>query len=402
MIATLISILLAIATLFYPHDIGIESLPQQFYWLPAVLLLIPILLWGLSFLALQKTEQNMTPRLLELIKSDTWTKLLMAGLIFFPLLAIICGLNPSLHLGLGVNASAIIWILCVGISVDLIFLLLWNILDFLNPFAIVNRFSRVAKSSVEADREVDLCRWTDSLSEIALKALAHNSSSLCHHSVNAMRENLRLFLECSKSIAHETQDKQSTSAGITDKIGYTLFYFLDRLTLIYRKALKMQLEPTCSHIVTTLGKIAVDAANCDISLVTFPVQAIGESSLQAEVEQMDQVAIKGSCTLLEAAKSILNQKNLAYQDLKDPFTSIISQLDAIAKETFRHNKDSNIKILIQPLYDLKAEFQKEPLSTHIDTPIIMTGIDAVIAEWTTLETVLKTMPKPPLSTNEKA
>jgi hypothetical protein len=279
---------------------------------------------------------------------------------------------------------------------DFLYLTIKRIYDYINPFSVLTFFTQAAKESVKNDREIDMCNWVESLSEIAVKSLNRSSNSLCLQSLNEMRDVLRIFFESASSIAHETQDTQSKSEGITDRVSYTLFYFLDRFSLIYHTALEKKIEPVCSAVVTTLGKVSVDAAHCDLSLVSHPVRLIGEFCREAEEHKMKEVPLKGSITLVEASRTIINTVDYTYQDLIDPFTSVINQLNETAKESFRQNKSLNINMLMQPLVDLKTIFQSEKLAAHRDTPAIQAAINNVLAEWETLDSVLRTMPPMPV------
>ncbi len=401
MFITLISMLVAALTVLFSFHDNIKEDPL----IANILLIVPILLllslvfiWAIGLQTFQKAEQNLTPRVLQLIKHDGHFKFYSAGLILTSLLAFFITINPAkLEHFFKISDYTSMpwiapWIILIGLAFDFLYLTIKRIYDYVNPFSVANYFTDAAKQSVMADREIDLCNWVESLSEVAVKSLHRSSSSLCVHSVNEMRDVLRLFLDSSKSIAHVTQDKQSLSEGITDKVSYTLFYFLERFSLIYQKALEKQIEPVCSSIVTTLGKVTLDAAQCDLSLVSHPVRYIGEFCREADAQKMKEVPIKGSITLVEASRAIINNVDVTYQDLIYPFTSVINQLNETAKESFKKNKNLNIRLLTQPLLDLKQIFQSDKIASHRDTPSLMNAVDIVLAEWDTLQTVLRTMP----------
>ena len=241
-------------------------------------------------------------------------------------------------------------------------------------------------------RETDLCDSLESLSETSLKSLDRSSASLCTQGLDEMREIMRMFLAGSKSIALSGTDTQAKDSGITDKISYTLFYFFNRIEIIFQKALGLNFPQVCSSIITILGKVVLYAAKCDLSLAGYPIHFIGQFSKLAEQKGNSELALKGSCTLVEVARQIIEDVDLKYMDLKDPFFTLITQLDEIAKETFKYNQESNITFLSAPFYDLKKLFQSPKVASHPDTPIILGDIDRVIAEWNTLDVVLHTVP----------
>ena len=141
-----------------------------------------------------------------------------------------------------------------------------------------------------------------------------------------------------------------------------------------------------------LGKVSLYAARCDLSLVSYGIRFIGKFSKNAEEKGFSDISLKGTCTLLEVSKTIVNEIPLAYMDLKDPFFSTVAQLDDIAKEAFRKNKDIPIKILIEPFHDLEKLFQSPKVATHPDTPIVIKEIQRVTTEWETLDAVMRTFP----------
>ena len=61
----------------------------------------------------------------------------------------------------------------------------------------------------------------------------------------------------------------------------------------------------------------------------------------------------------------------------------------------------NIRILSQPFYELRELFQSGKLANHQDTASIISNIDIVLNEFTTLETVMSTMPPVPQMVKER-
>lgn len=58
---------------------------------------------------------------------------------------------------------------------------------------------------------------------------------------------------------------------------------------------------------------------------------------------MPEIGVKASLTLLEVSKSIIEEVDYTYADLKDPFFSIINGLEEIARDTFYMIKVSILK-----------------------------------------------------------
>lgn len=402
---TIFSIILAALTLLLSQTQGGQEphpLPPAFGYFAFALAITLLLVMAAAFASLQKAEQNLTPRILELFQKDHGVSWIARGIIILTLLMLFLSYYP-LPWPMPISPLACGLIL-LGITFDLLHGLVNKILNYLNPYPVAKMFTKVAEKSIHANREIDLCESLESLSEIGLKSVSRSSSSLCNQCLDEMREIMRVFLDATKSIATVGPDEQAKARGITDKVSYTLFFFFDRLDMIYQKAISMGLTQICSSIVTLLGKICIYAAQCDLSLVGYVVDYIGKFCMLAEKKKLPEISLKGTCTLTEASKTIINEIPLTYMDLKDPFFSIIMQLNEIGKEAFRQNKQSSIALLSAPFQDLKILFQSPKVAEHPDTPVILAEIERVMAEWTTLETVLRTIPPmmtPPIFEDSK-
>lgn len=390
---TIFSIILAAATVLLSRMQGDGQplpLPPAFGYFAFALAITLFLILAAAFASLQKAEQNLTPRILELFQKDHRISWIARGIILLTLLMLFLSYYPvPWPLPLSPLAAGII---LLGITFDLLHGLVNKILNYLNPYPVAKMFTKVAEKSIHENREIDLCESLESLSEISLKSVSRSGSSLCNQCLDEMREIMRLFLDSTKTIANAGPDEQAQSRGITDKVSYTLFFFFDRLDMIYQKAISMGLTQICSSIVTLLGKVCIYAAQCDLSLVGYVVDNIGKFCIMAEKKKLPEISLRGTCTLTEASKTIVKEIPLAYMDLKDPFFSIINQLNEIGKEAFRQNKQSSIALLSAPFQDLKMLFQSPKVADHPDTPAILAEIERVMAEWTTLETVLRTIP----------
>jgi hypothetical protein len=357
-----------------------------------------MLTMGLSWSPLQKTEENLTSRLLVLFKKDLQLHFALYLLIILSLISIFFAINAFLHIFLK-PAVVVAWIVLLGISLDGWYYLLQRVSNYFNPFGIVQLFTKEAIVSIRNEKEGELCDWIDSLSEVSTKALQRHSNSLCINALDSMPVIAADFLDSAKSIGHHIDETQSTQKF--DQVSYTLFYMFQHFETVFNIALQHRIEPICSKLITILGKIAISAAKLDLTLVSYPVHFIGKFAKYAQENKMQDVAVKATIILLEVSKAIVTEVNVTYADLKDPFFSIITHLDEIAKETFKQDKNINIKFLAQPFRDLKDLFTNERVANHQDTPAIVQKLDQVINEFDTLEIVMKRLPPlPNLSTEE--
>ena len=265
MVATFLSVILALLLWVspYSYDAGADSFAVKTLMIAisiAFLFFIPLSMM-FAWLPLQKAEQNQTPRLLEILKKDKWILLENGWLTAFSLVTLVLATSPLYIHAIEHHWFLSCWIILLGTAIDCLHGSVIQILNYLNPCSVISMFAAQAKKSIQDDKELDFCSWIDSLSEIAIKGIQRQSTSIANLVLNEEQGLVRLFLGASKSIGHKTQDAQMKSVGIVDKVGYTMFYVYQRLDILFEKSLSNKLEPTCSLIVTSLGKIALDAAH---------------------------------------------------------------------------------------------------------------------------------------------
>lgn len=399
MVGTLLSVGLAIILWVgsYNFDIDATGFAVKTLMIIASFLFLFFVPLGmmLAWLPLQKAEQNQTPRILELFVKDGKIRLESVWLSVFALVTLVAATDPVYgHIG-RYHWFFPAWIILLGTVIDCLHHFVLRVFNYLNPFSVIAMFGAQARHSVQNDKELDFCDWIDSLSEVAIKGIQRHSTSIANMVLDEEQKLARLFLGASKSIAHETKDKQTKAAGIVDKVSYTMFYLYQRLDIIFEKALKSKLEPTCTLVVTSLGKISVDAAKYDMSLASAPIRFLGKCAKKAQDEGLEETVLTASCVLSEIAKEILTKVDITYYEIKDPFLSIINGMEVLAKETFRKNKETSIGLLMQPFKQLRELFKAEKVKNHQDTPVIVQNIDRVLGEFEALLIVMNTIPPIP-------
>jgi len=368
----------------------VEGLSVMLIALSALFTFALPLIHALSWQALQKVEQNLTPRLLDMYKHDHQVKWISMWLMAFPIATfalIIAGHHSFSPLDPLIFFCA--WLILFGLSLDLLFHLIRRIQSYLNPFGIAEYLVQEAKSAV-SEEDSDLFHWLDALSEIAIKAVDRTLPSLCNQIVDDLQAIISQFLVSSKSLAHHIDEGEENNGH--DQLSYTLFYVFQRLEIINERAIKHRMEPICSNLITALGRIAIDAAKVDLSLAGYPLHFLGKFAKKAQKNGMEEVADKASFTLLQVGKTILTEVDVTYQNLTDPFFSIILHLEEIAKESFRKDKETSIDLLVEPLNALKEMFQDGTVAEHQDTAVILADINRVLDEFSQLELVLRTIP----------
>lgn len=398
LIGTLFSIILSVLLWFDPHIQGAPLGMGTRLIITAVgLSFLFLLLLGLMFawLPLQKAEHQVAPRILEMFRRDKHVLLASGWIVVFSLVTFVFASDvifPSLAQK---EWFFPFWVVLLGISVDVIINYMRRVVNYLNPFAIIQMFADKAKACVRNDQEAELCGWIDALGEVAIKGMQKYSTSVCHEALTEEQEVIKIFLATSKGIAHVGQDEQLKAAGISDKVSYTLFYLYQRLDIIFDKALKNQLEPTCSFMITLLGKIAIEAAKYDVSLASPALRFLGKFAKRSQEQGFEESAMTSSCVFLGVAKEMISEIDLSYYEIKDPFLSIINGMEVLSKETFKRDKTMSIQLLMQPFKVLRALFENEKMKNHQDTPIILQNIDRVLSEYEALLVVMNTMPPLP-------
>lgn len=392
--ATIIAILIAVYLRLHPflHEMNATILGIFIIAVALPFLFVYPLGSMWSWLPLQKTEQNMTPRIIELFAKDGHISLAGLWMTAFSLISFAIALDILYTHAFDPSWLFAAWIILLGISIDAMRHFIRRITAYLNPFAVIPMFSKKAKESIRNDKEIELCHWIDALSEIAIKGIHRNSTSIGNLALNEERDIAQLFFEAAKNLSHHEEDPESKTLGKTDKATYTSFYLYQRLDMIYEKALNNKLEVTCSQIITIFGKIALDAAKYDVSMASVPLRFLGKCAVKAQEAGLEESAITASCVLSAVAKAILTDIDVTYYEIKDPFLSIINSLETLAKGAFRRNKDVSIAVLIQPFKELRALFENEKMQKHQDTKVIVQNIDRVVGEFEAVQMVMKTMP----------
>lgn len=386
MIATLIAIFLSFYIYFFAGDKSLASLFTVSVAASAILLSFGAAALLVSFLPIQKGEQNITPRLSELFRKDFRINGIIAYLFSLPLIIFGITFLPQ---------PIIPMLILIGIGIDLLYLLIRRIMDYLNPFQVVNFLKDEAFRAIAQGSDETVCNVIESCSEVAVKSIQRHNSALANHSIDTLGLIGENFLISSKSLSHPIQNQELKDQGVADSLSFVLVFLCQHLESIYSQAFEKKLELVAGDVITSLTKISVYAARTDVSLLSLPLFYINKIAVHAMENGFEDVGIKATIGLTNVADSICKAKDLQYQDLKAPFVSIITTMDTIAKETFRKDKTTRISILVEPFKKLQQMIQADPIKQHADQPVIEDQLRLVLNDFTTLETVLATMPPIP-------
>jgi len=399
MIGSFFGILFAIFLFYNPEltkdYVNLNTLSPIFFAVAIFMMFIESLNFALAWTPLQKACKQITPHLLNLYKNDRIFKLVKGWFFLFTLATLLLSFNISTLHSLNENVLIGIWIILFGISFDLLQYISNRVLIYLNPFTVLDRFKEEGIKNIQDEHEIDLCNQYDAIAETAVKGIKATSPFLTNYALDGMQSLTKIFLESSKSMSHSDSDSQTKALGIKDKVSYTLSYLFQRIDFVFQKALDEKLEMVLSFLVTTMGKITIYCAKYDMTLCVHPLIYLGKFAKKSVENKFQDVGVRATCTLLEVAKEIVSEIDLTYLEIQEPFLCLIGQLESIAKESFKQDKNSKIMILIQPFLDLKELFKSEKSANHQDIAVIKQDLDRIIAEFQIYETVMRSIPPIP-------
>ncbi|MEX2304590.1 MAG: hypothetical protein WD595_00190 [Waddliaceae bacterium] len=390
MIGTIISILIAGFWWFLDPELTEYSLN----WISGTIALFSLTLFSLEnilsalfWAPLQKMELKLTPHVLSSLTSDWKVK---AGKIYFRIFLLLSlALSVVLFVNLPVPIPLFIalWIVFFGISLDVFYKGVSNRFYYLNPYNVVDHYKENAGRAIRNDREDRFLLWNDALAETALKAIDRHSPSLSREALNRMHLVARDYFLSLKSIAHTEIDEESSSAA-----NYTLLYLMQRFDMVNKQAIKESLEEVSSDLVGSLGRVTLDAAHYDMTMASLPIHFLGKCSLAVQKAGFEDATQRAIFTFVQVSRMLIEEVDIKYLDLKEPFLSIIGHMHELASASFRKNREINISFLIQPFEELREVFDQDKVKDHPDRNLILSSIDNVIGEFKALESMMTTMP----------
>lgn len=391
MMATVLALICSGALYFF--EVPISLLAIQ--WVGAITGAVFFVLVVFTFLSLvhplQWAEVRATPRVSELVRGDSCLKWLSLSLLLLPIASLVIAAGAISEGILDNTTLFCIWLLFVGISIDLLRTYSTRLSNYFNPALVIKSIVQRGHADIAQGKDQELCDWIATLSETSLMSLKRYGFSLGERAISGITALLQRFLE----VQRRSLQTEGPDAKVHQRTTYVLFYGFERLQLIYSHALHEHLEPVCCHIVTSLGKVALAAAHGDISKATFPLHYIGSMAEQALQVDMPDVSVKANLTLLEVGKTILAEIDLSKANVRDPLSNLVGHMEDIAKATFRRDKESNILMLTQSLRDFKTVVRSHPLATRADMVAVGNMIDNVLTDFENLQLVLNTMPTIP-------
>ena len=345
-------------------------------------------------------EQKLTPNLMQLVLHDLPLRIGRLYLFLFTLISYLFAATIVKTKTFDHDLFFFIWLIAFAIAIDILRDSWRRILNFLTPSYVVSCILRKGEQAIRNDQKKDFLNDLNDLAEIAIHSIEKSKLALSTQTLQTFPFLLNIFFDSAKSISHISRAiKDKESPPKEDAASFVVFYLLQRLELINDKALKERQETVCHQMIMTLGKIIMHSAQFDLSMVSFPTHFLTKFGLKAQQHYFEEVTELTTSTLLEIGRTITTAIDLTYAELKEPFQSIINGLTAIARSTFKKEKNTNLKGLMQPLVDLKGLFQTEKLINHRDTPSIVQQINNVLDEFSVVEQMMQSIPT--ISTDDR-
>lgn len=390
MIGIIFSSLIGLLIYFNPIDQkSIANLPLLTVFLVTtafLLTIVQVLTTLFAWRSLQYGEERHSPRLIETFMSDRLLLIANSLLLLFFLFTYLVVADFLVTNYFNPTVLLIIWTLALGAAIDLLHFVFKRVQYFLDPFFVVGQTVKRAAHSIRQEEKVEILQWVDVLTETALKSIGHNQISLAQEALDGIKQTTATFIEAAKSIGHHLEESSD------DLIGYTLYYISQRLEMVFNAAVEKKLDPLVGGIISLFGKIALEASKLDITLTTNPLSIMGKLAQKAQRHEMEEVAGRAQLTFVEIGRILTQERDITYQEIKDPFLIMIKTMKEIAKETFRTDKSLGIALLTAPFEQMKGFFSQGKAAEHQDKDLIVNALNAVLEEFAALQEVLQTLP----------
>lgn len=388
---TLVASILASLLVFFPLEPAVTSFPYVAAVMVGAFLLAFVLGNVLTSASLQTADRMAVPRIIEVFRRDRHIAIVHVYLLFWSLVSLWLAVATLSSMPYKTEWVIAVWLVLTGLALDLASYLYDRVLQYLNPFAALQMLNAQADREMQQGNDAELCSWIESTTDAGVWSLRREGASLANATVDSLRMIVQRYLGWNGRALRSA----SSSSDIQQRASYILHYTCDRLALLHDIALEKRLQTVCSYVVSAIGKIALSAAKSDPAVVAHPVQYMGQLSRRAVHAGLEGAGLKALSTFVALSKLILSDPLITQRNLDRTFVPIIHQMEDLAKESFRRNKDISLSALIAPLQDLKRIFENERYATHQDTPMILKEIERVLGDFANLELVLRTIPSIP-------
>lgn len=388
---TITALVLTALSFYASSEVVLTAFPYVLLAITTAFLLAFAIGNVLSASALQNTETHGMTGLIGLFRQDIQVHLIHGYILFWLLLSLYLAMTgPSLF---PVNSRWImgVWLVLTGVALDMASYLYRRLMLFLSPLSGLQIIQDEAVNDIQAGRDVELCGRIDSLAETGLRASRSDGLSLCHASIEAIRNTVQNDFSWNRR-------RPQTAASDFDPIqraGYILNYACERLALIYSSAHENGLSSICQDVISALGKISVAVAEHQGALVAGPVAFMGNLTKQTVKAQNQAAGVKLLVTLVQVTKRILGDQAQPTAPLERTIGPIIKQMDEVAKQCFRQDKSIPLPTLTAPFQELKRIFESERFTGNPDRTAILALIERPLTDFANVDLVMRTIPPLP-------
>ena len=376
--ATLISIIfVVIFTVFLNAATSLGFLSVIALVAGALFFLMTPLIKGMTMLPLQAASVESSSKALHFARRDMKLNFLTLVWISFALFSFFVAAFSS-------DWLFIIWVIWLGLSIDAIYLYTRFATGYADPFHLIEVFVKRGNGFFAEKNHKEFCTTIDGLGEICLKALYQRSIPLAIEGITALDRLTEDYLK----------EKNQEGSEVISSVSYTLGFLLHRLQMIFDQAAEDRLEPLANQVVLSTSKLTLAVARYDAELTSLPLHFLEKFMETAKEYDLKEVSLNSSIILLEVAKSVLEDPDLREREIGTLMFAVIEQLERIAKETFREDKNIPINLLTEPFMELKTLLDTK-IPPFPDSRAIAADLERVLVEFQALESVLKSVPNIP-------
>lgn len=390
MIGTLFSALIAALLWFYPEKsdqaVNTSLLFATILSISALIVFTQIMVSISAWNPLARAQEKSLPTLLSTFSHDRLLKGANGFIVLFLFFTFLTLANLSWSEFLPKKGMIIAWTLLFGLSIDVLHFIFKRIQSFLDPLFALEHITNKGKEAIQAENAPKILQAFDTLAEVASKSIQRTEITLADEALDQIHQLTKVYVSAVKSLGHHLEEKKS------DTIGYTLFFLLGRLGMIFQMTLEKNLEPLAASVIQLAGKVALSAASLDITLAKNPLKLMGKFGLKSQEVGMEDAAKRTLLTSLEIGRSLVQDFDITYLELKDPFLTLISTMRRLSIGMFQEDKSLPIPYLTTPFVEMKNFFNEGKAKTHQDRGVIVQAIDQVLEEFKALQEVLSTLP----------
>ena len=248
---------------------------------------------------------------------------------------------------------------------------------YIDPDWLLSKIASQAKRYGFAAQAKEFCSYINALVETAVSSLKNSQTAIASKSL--------------QKAVDGTSSYFSKNSAFDDTGPYVIHHLLLQLDYCQAIAQKEQYEAFSTEILNGVGKLTLASAVKNPLLAISPIQFIGKWVQRGQNSSYSDMALLGSCLLIQLAKELTQGCKQEREKLYEPLLIIVSQLAEIARVSFRRNKAISIPAITQPLRDLQ-KFLEEDKSDLPDKALVEAALKNALEEFDALQSIMLTIP----------